>query len=102
MTRGGYLLIIGFLIGLFAYQTYSTERMFDRYEDVISKQELSKDSISSIGEKTIEMNAILANKISTLADSLSNIKPDTIVINKTVVQRFKNDYYVENRDYQSQ
>jgi hypothetical protein len=94
MSRGGYIVIIGFLMMLMIYQNNSNERMIDRYVSLIENKDNSDFSADEIKDSVSEEISVLRDSINKVEQLIvSSKKTSDTIIKKTYI---KNIYVVPN------
>jgi hypothetical protein len=86
MSRGGYITIIVFLIGVMLYQNFSNEKMIDRYISFVEKDGSSKVSAEKQDTINAEISSVM-DSIRDLGKIVSSIpKTSDTIIKKTYVK----------------
>lgn len=85
MSRGGYITIIVFLMGMMLYQNFSNEKMIDRYVSLV-ENENPKVSAEKQDTINVEISSVM-DSIRDLGKIVSSIpKTSDTIIKKTYVK----------------
>lgn len=95
MNRGGYIFIILVLGFVFGYQTYSNEKMLDRYDSILKESIGSKVLAESIDDTTKIQITELKDSIRSVSNALLSVsKQKPSIVKKSYVKNF----YIVNED----
>jgi predicted negative regulator of RcsB-dependent stress response len=89
MNRGGYIFIILVLGFVFGYQTYSNEKMFDRYDSILKESIGSKVLAESVDDTTSIQITELKDSIKGISNALLSFsKQKPSIVKKSYVKNF--------------